>query len=80
MSRIRLPGDDIISPFHNPAQHSNAFHTVVVSRGSKDSSTRDNPELLQRHKKYIDDVTVVHEVVSMYPHTELLLQMAVDAR
>ena len=50
--------------------------------GSKDSSNRDNPELLQCHKEPsdIDDVTERNKVVSVYPHTELLLRMTVDAR
>ena len=82
MSRISLPGDAISGPVHDPAQHSNALHTVVVSRGSKDSSIRDIPELLQFQKEPsdTDDVTERNKVVSMYPHTELLLQMTVDAR
>ena len=82
MSRICLAGDAISGPCHDPAQHSNALHTVVVSRGSKESSIRDNPELLQFHKESsdIDDVTDRNKVVSVYPHTELLLQMTVDAR
>ena len=49
----------------------------------KDASIRDNPNLLQFRKKKtldIDDVTEAHEVVSVYPHTGLILQMAVDAR
>ena len=50
--------------------------------GLKGSSIRKNPELLTFHKKTFDtgDVTEEHEVVSMYPHTEFLLQMAADAR
>ena len=81
ISRICLPGDAISGPFHDPAQHSNALHIVVVSRGSKDASIRDNPELLQFHKESsdIDDVTERNKVGSVYPHTELL-QMTVDAR
>ena len=68
-------------PFTDPAQHLNALHTVVVSRKSKDSSIRDNPELLQFHTETsnIDNVTERYNVISMYPYTELLLQMSVDA-
>ena len=60
-------------PFHDPAQHSNALHKVVVFQGSKDSSIRHNPELLQFHKEPpdIDDVER-HEVVPVYPREELL--------
>ena len=71
MSRICLPGDAISGPFHDHAQNSNSLHTVVVSRRSKDSSIRDNPELLQFHKEPsdIDDVTERNKVVSVYPYT-----------
>ena len=82
MSRNCLPGDAVSAPFHDPAQHSNALHAVVVPRRPKDSPIRDNPDLLQFRKKTsnIDDVTERNKVVSVYPHTELLLQMTVDAR
>ena len=82
MSRICLPGDAVSGPFHDPAEHPNALHTVVVHRGPKDSSIRDNPELLQFHKEPsdIDDVSERNKVVSVYPHTELILQVTVDAR
>ena len=74
------PGDAISGPFHDSAQ--NALHTFVVFRRSKDSSIRDNPELLQFHEEPSDthDVTERNKVVSVYPHTELLLQIKVDAR
>ena len=49
---------------------------------SKNSSIRHHPELLQCHEEPsdIDDVIERNEIVSMYPYTELLLQMSVDAR
>ena len=79
MSRICLPSDAISGPFYDPAQHSNVLHRVVVSRRSKDSSIRENPELLQFHKEpsEIDDVTERNKIVSVFQHTELLLQMTV---
>ena len=81
MSKICLTGEAISGPFHDPAQHSNALHTVVVSRRPKDSSIRDNPELLEFHKEPsdIDDLTEKNKVVSVYPCTELFFQITVDA-
>ena len=54
----------------------------MVSRGSKNSSIRHHPEHLQFREEPsdIDDVTERSKVISMYTHTELSLQMAVDAR
>ena len=54
----------------------------MVSRSSKNSSIRHHPELLQFHEEPsdIDDVIERNKVLSMYPSTELLLQMSADAR
>ena len=65
----------------DPTQYTNALHTVMIFGGSTDSRIRDDPQLLQFRKEPLDigDVKERHTVVSLYPHTELLLQMAVDA-
>ena len=49
---------------------------IVVSRGTKNSSI----PTFKKKTLDIDDITENNKVVSVYPHTKLLLQMTVDAR